>query len=384
MKFALFMLVTLLGAKSSAAEGSCACEAEELGFDINCDDQAAMLDALQFLKQSGCATDCSSEECTLNYYIVQAHHDFCPEEGIPEAVEDGFHDYDSTCVACDIERDFVEGAPDCPAPNCMDSSGNDAYVALVEGGCATDCSSSVCRDNFFVLRVTHDLCEHDTLSRAAEEGLHDLERPCVDQICNVGDGQSNQLVCDPHAGHGHGDGAFEWAGVFAVDDSTHVWSMQEVDGEYADPTMRLVLFPTDSPDEEAIHSTEEAAETLIEGDSCTIVEDGESMTPILDAGSCFELHVGSGPDSLFTIETDGISGLAVFAQHVPIEFERDQHYLKDSSGTDIEPIAQEGGGGHGHGHGHGHDDHDDDHSGATANAASGAVAAMLGSIMMVL
>jgi len=180
-------------------------------------------------------------------------------------------------------------------------------------------------------------------------------------------------------GSGHGDGAVEWAGVFAVDDATHEWSMQAVDGDYADPTMRLVLFLTDAPEEAAIRSKEEAAESLIEGESCTIVEEGESMTPLLDAGSCFELHVGRGPDSRFPIATEGISRLVVFTQHVPIEFERDQHYLQDSAGTDIEPIVQEGGNGHGHGH-----DHDDNHSGATVNAVSGAVAVLLGSILMVL
>merc|ERR1719428_2238720 len=75
--------------------------------------------------------------------------------------------------------------------------------------------------------------------------------------------------------------------------------------------------------------------------SCMIIEVGESMTPAAD-GSCFELHVGTGDDSTFTIVTDGISGLAVYAQHVPIEFGRDRHYLYDSSGTDIEPVAQDG------------------------------------------
>merc|ERR1719171_1539878 len=74
---------------------------------------------------------------------------------------------------------------------------------------------------------------------------------------------------------------------------------------------------------------------------CTIVDAGESMTPAAE-GSCFELHVGTGDDSTFTINTAGISGLAVYAQHVPIEFERDTHYLYDSSGTDIEPVAQDG------------------------------------------
>ena len=168
-----------------------------------------------------------------------------------------------------------------------------------------------------------------------------------------------------HHHHGHGDGPFEWAGIFEMNDNTHTWSMQKVGGEYADPTMKLVLIPTDTPTEETMHRLERGVEELMDGD-CAIVEDGETMTPIAAEGSCFELHVGSGDDSMFTIDTAGVTGMAMYAQHVPTEFERDQHYLKDSTGTDIEPIAQEGAGAHGHGDhggdgGHdGHGDHDDD------------------------
>ena len=154
-----------------------------------------------------------------------------------------------------------------------------------------------------------------------------------------------------HHHHGHGDGPFEWAGIFEIADSTHTWSMQKVGGEYADPSMRIVLIPTDTATEEGMHSLEGGVEDLIEGDSCLVVEDGETMTSIAAEGSCFELHVGTGDDSSYTIDTTGMTGLAVFAQHVPTEFERDQHYLKDSSGTDIEPVAQEGAGGHHHDHG---------------------------------
>ena len=67
----------------------------------------------------------------------------------------------------------------------------------------------------------------------------------------------------------------------------------------------------------------------------------EMMKPAA-GGSCFELHVGAGADSTFTIDTSGITGLAIYAQHVT-EFERDRHYLYDSKGTDIEPIAQKEG-----------------------------------------
>ena len=136
-------------------------------------------------------------------------------------------------------------------------------------------------------------------------------------------------------------GAFEWAGMFQISDTSHTWSMQQVDGAYADPSMRLVLIPTTTPDEPTIHTLEDAATTLIEGEDCTVVEDTESITSIASDGSCFELHVGTGDDSSYTIDTTGLTGLAVFAQHVPIEFERDQHYLKNSAGEDVEPAAEE-------------------------------------------
>ena len=181
-----------------------------------------------------------------------------------------------------------------------------------------------------------------------EEGEHVLEFE--------GDHSFNMAVLKmpgghAHHHHGHGAGAFEWAGMFQISDTSHTWSMQKVDGAYADPSMRLVLIPTTTPDEPTIHTLEDAASTLIEADDCTVVEDTQSITSIASDGSCFELHVGTGDDSSYTIDTTGLTGLAVFAQHVPIEFERDQHYLKNSAGEDVEPAAEESTGGGHHDHG---------------------------------
>lgn len=161
-----------------------------------------------------------------------------------------------------------------------------------------------------------------------------------------------------HHHHGHGDGPFEWAGIFSVSDSTHTWTMEKVDGSYADPSMRVVIIPTDTPTEATMHSLEGGVEALIEGD-CKVVEDGETMTPIAADGSCFELHVGNGDISSFNMDTAGITGFAAYTAHSPYEFENTQHYLKDSAGDDVEHVAEEGGGGHGdHGDSHG-DDHSD-------------------------
>ena len=214
-----------------------------------------------------------------------------------------------------------------------------------------------------------DGCPSDTVVSIyeLEEGEYVLEFETTDHDLTTFNMVALKMAgAHHHHHHGHGDGPFEWAGIFAVNDDTHTWTMEKVDGSYADPAMRVVIIPTDTPTEENMHSLEGGVEALIEGD-CKVVEDGETMTPIVADGSCFELTVNGASDiSSFTMDTAGISGFAAYTAHSPYEFEATQHYLKDSAGNDVEHIAEEGGGGHGdhgdHGDDHGddHDDHSDD------------------------
>lgn len=203
-----FSLVLLLASQLSAvnAAESCACEAEHLGFAIDCTDTATMLTAFNALQSSSCATNCSSEECVLNYYIVQAHHDYCQESEVPTEIEDGFHDFDTTCVSCDIQRTVTEGATECPVAVCDDGSGDAAYSALLDAGCLTDCSSEACSTNYFTLIAVHDNCSHESLSQASEEGLHDMEESCSMHVCNSATGTESQLVCNHAAEEDHNDG----------------------------------------------------------------------------------------------------------------------------------------------------------------------------------
>ena len=126
------------------------------------------------------------------------------------------------------------------------------------------------------------------------------------------------------------------------------------DGTYPDPAMRMVFFVSADTSEAAIEANEATAEALLAAD-CPVVNAGETLGPFDPAGgSCYELTVGTEPDSFFPMDTTDVTGIVIFAQHVPIEFERDPHYLKDSAGVDIEPIAEEGADGHAHDHDHGH------------------------------
>merc|ERR1711924_45406 len=212
---------------------------------------------------------------------------------------------------CVMSRPYDPDLRDCNQPECADNGPAQDAFELLESQCHDDpsgcCSTAEQQAAFSVLWEYHELCTHEDMTMEQEHGLHEFESACaVYSACNAPESTEpgyDPTVCVPPP-------AFEWAGVFAVDDSSHTWSMQAVDGEYADATMRLVLFPTDAPTAETMESLEDQASSLMEGESCAVIEDGESMSGITAEGSCFELHVGTGDDSTFAIDTSGITGLA--------------------------------------------------------------------------
>lgn len=155
--------------------------------------------------------------------------------------------------------------------------------------------------------------------------------------------------------HAHGAHAFEWAGLFDLKAGTYAWSFAKVDGDYADPAMKMVILSADD-----IEAVEEAAEELLEAEASEAKSDGEvlaakDMAYTLNFDAAKEMTVFS-----VTIAEDGT--YAFFTEHMPFEFEANEHFFKDSSGADVEPISQEPDGDH-HDHDHAHDDHgDEDHA----------------------
>ena len=115
-----------------------------------------------------------------------------------------------------------------------------------------------------------------------------------------------------------------------------------------------------------IEAAEEGAEELLEADSGTMKENSDNLVA---ANTAYVLNFDPAEDiTVFDVNITKAGKYAFFTEHMPFEFEADEHFFKDASGSDVEPIAQEPEGGH-HDHGHGdhagHDDHDDhdDHAG---------------------
>ena len=162
-------------------------------------------------------------------------------------------------------------------------------------------------------------------------------------------------------GDGHGDHAFEWAGIFDLSVGTYKWSFAKVDGKYADPAMKMVIIPSGD-----IEASEGRAEGLIEGGSSDAKRHGDVLVA---QNKAYSLNFDASRDmTVFSVKIKKTGKYAFFTEHMPFEFEANEHFFKDLARNDVEPIAQEPDAGHHrHGHGdhakHGHDDQKKDNHG---------------------
>ena len=163
------------------------------------------------------------------------------------------------------------------------------------------------------------------------------------------DGEHSEEGHDEHAGEGH---AFEWAGVFKLPAGDYTWTFAKVDGDYADPMMKMVFLPTSSDGEEGIEEQEEVAERLIKQQSSVRRNHDGRLIPNKEDAYQLVFDANRNVTELrITIKNEG--NYAFFTEHMPFEFEADEHFLKNASGKNIEPTAQEPEAGHHHHHGHG-------------------------------
>ena len=137
--------------------------------------------------------------------------------------------------------------------------------------------------------------------------------------------------------HASGAHAFEWAGIFETPENEYVWQAQKVADKYAADTMKMVIYDEIAAGHDELEAREDSGDTAI-GGACTTAKIRDSvLTP--DSG-CVNLEFdNTWHTTPFKINTTGIDAISIFAEHVPTEFERDAHYLKDLHGDDVKPKA---------------------------------------------
>ena len=179
---------------------------------------------------------------------------------------------------------------------------------------------------------------------ADEHFLKDLARVDIEPIAQ------EPSVGGEHDDHSdHGAESFEWAGTFDLPEGNYKWSFAKVNGEYADPAMKMVILKSGD-----IEKSEKFASDLLESDQSI----NKFNNDVLTAGdNAYSLNFDQKKEkTIFNLEIKKSGKYTFFTEHMPFEFEADEHFLKDLSSVDVEPIAQmpdEGDGHHHHHHGHG-------------------------------
>jgi ABC-type Zn uptake system ZnuABC Zn-binding protein ZnuA len=149
---------------------------------------------------------------------------------------------------------------------------------------------------------------------------------------------------------------YEWAGWFDLQPGRYTWSFAKVDGAYADPAMTMAILPAAASDKPDIASLTETASPYF-AQTPKDHEPGDAMTP---SPVLYRLQFDEASEvTRFEIKIDHAGAYVFFTEHLPFEFEADEHFFKDADGNDIEPLAQqpEADPSHGHGHGHAHGHH---------------------------
>ena len=156
---------------------------------------------------------------------------------------------------------------------------------------------------------------------------------------------------DDHSDHGghddHAEGSFEWAGKFKLSKGSYKWSFAKVGGEYADPAMKMVILESND-----IESSEELAKELL-GSKYSINKNNNGT--LVASNKAYVLNFDQRKEStVFNVEIQEDGQYTFFTEHMPFEFEAEEHFFKDISNSDVEPIAQvpdEEEGHHHHDHG---------------------------------
>ena len=112
----------------------CGCVAKEPGFTIKCDTaKTTVTAAVKYLQDNVCEVKKNDTACQKNFAILNAHHDHCDHDDLPQTAELAIHSYEDKFTSCSIKRQFNPKVALCPAVNCtkMDAM-NEALKELDE------------------------------------------------------------------------------------------------------------------------------------------------------------------------------------------------------------------------------------------------------------
>ena len=167
------------------------------------------------------------------------------------------------------------------------------------------------------------------------QGLTNKDVAIVDASTGI------ELMKEAEEAHGTehaGEHAFEWAGSFTLTPGDYEWSFAKVEGEYADPAMKMVVLKTVAEGAPGIEEVEERAEELL-AKNPSILTAGAVIKP---SEMAYQLTFDQASEvTKFKVSIAEAGNYTFFTEHMPTEFEADEHFFKNVALADVEPIATE-------------------------------------------
>ena len=145
--------------------------------------------------------------CTQAFMHLSFVHGWCAHDTMTDGQEELIHEYEGSCMNCQIFPPYNPDAPDCPAPDCDNPQpALDAYALLVgsceaEGGDGSCCGTDELVSAWQTVVAYHDLCDHDDIPTEVENGYHDFEHGCEDSGCNSVAADYDGSICVPEEEH---------------------------------------------------------------------------------------------------------------------------------------------------------------------------------------
>lgn len=141
---------------------------------------------------------------------------------------------------------------------------------------------------------------------------------------------------DENENHGE-ELPYEWAGVFELKKGTYNWTFSKIDGNYADPAMKMLIIKADEKSDDLIETYEKTAKDVFEKNKTTLAKNSDSLET---SNSFYELNFDEKQnESTFKIEVKEDGKYIFFTEHMPTEFEGDEHFFKDIAKNDVEAIT---------------------------------------------
>lgn len=151
----------------------------------------------------------------------------------------------------------------------------------------------------------------------------------------------NYISMPKHNHHAHSDSAqsYEWAGLFDLNKTIYTWSFSKVDSKYADEKMKMLILKTSDNSADGIEKLEKKANEIFTNSKAISKKD---LSVLKKTNTLYEITFNNNIEKTqVSIDINKKGTYVIFTQHLPTEFEKNEHFLKNSKNIDIEAKLQE-------------------------------------------